>query len=93
MVALAAHSPQTWSRLPADLVAQLPQTWSRLSADLVALPIIRIQNTFQNTAEHHQNNLSKRFLRITEKGLFEFFEGKEGRGLNGECHHPKAVAS
>jgi hypothetical protein len=73
LVALAVHSPQTWSRIPADLVALLPQTWSRLTADLVALLIIRIQNTYQNRAEHHQHTLSKPFSRITEKELFEFF--------------------
>ena len=93
LVALVALSPQTWSRSPADLVALLPQTWSRLSADLVALPIIRIQNTSQNTTEHYQHTLSKPTSRISEKELFEFFERKEEKGLNGECHHPKAVAS
>ncbi len=79
LVAPLAQSPQTCSRSSADLVAPLPQTWSRLSADLVALLIIRIQNTLQNNAEHHQNTLSKHIFRITEKGFLNFLMEKKGR--------------
>ena len=79
LVALLRRLGRAYRSFPADLVAPSRRLGRATSADLVALlrrlgraSYIRIQNTYQNNTEHHQNAFSEPIPELQKKGFSDF---------------------